>query len=232
MVVIPDHLDSISGNELKNLSLTYHDDDMKREQLVYGAYVLFLAALMALVMAAPLLAFHGGGQALYDAFGYTCHQKLSRSLCVFYDGGYWVGDCTPQDGVLTNTVADRKSEKVAVGSATGYKMPVCSRDFAIYGAMLLAALLYPLVRPLGSRGVWPAIGLVLALVPLGLDGGLQLVSETGLLPFVYESTNAMRLFTGGLAGLVATFYAIPLLMGMFGGEDKSAPKKTETQRTD
>lgn len=188
---------------------------MKREHIVYGGYTLFLAAVMALVMAAPLLAFGGGGQALYDAFAYTCHQKLSRSLCIFSDGGYWVGDCTPQNGVLTNSVADRESKRVDAGSAVGYKMPVCSRDFAIYGAMLLAALLYPLVRPVGSREVWPAAGLVLALVPLGLDGGLQLVSETGILPFIYESTNAMRLFTGGLAGFVATFYAIPLLMSMF-----------------
>ncbi len=192
---------------------------MERRHLIYLTYVIFFAALTGLMVAAPLLAFGGDGKALYDAFAYTCHQKLSRSLCVFSDGAaYWLGDCTPQDGTLVNTAADRTAEKVSAGGITGYKMAACARDFGIYGAMLLAALVYPLVRPVGERKVWPAIWLVAALVPIGLDGGIQLLSETGLLPFVYESTNAMRLLTGTLAGFAATFYALPLLMSMFDGD--------------
>jgi uncharacterized membrane protein len=201
---------------------------MKREHAIYGAYTIFFAVLTGLIIATPLAAFGGGGQALYDAFSYTCHQKLSRSLCVFSDGGsYWAADCTPQNGVLTNAASDRNAKMAVAGNAMGYKMPVCSRDFGIYGAMLLAAVVYPLVRPLGTKQVWPAIWLVIALVPLGIDGGLQLVSETGLLSFVYESSNAVRLLTGALAGFAATFYAIPLLMGMFlqdGAEKKAGAK--------
>jgi uncharacterized membrane protein len=52
-------------------------------------------------------------------------------------------------------------------------------------------------------------------VPIGLDGGLQLASDTGLVAFAYESTNMIRVITGGIAGLAASFYAIPVLMNMF-----------------
>jgi len=54
------------------------------------------------------------------------------------------------------------------------------------------------------------------------------VSEFGFLPFVYESTNAMRLFTGFLAGFAASLYAIPILMNMFGTDDGET-KKGKTQ---
>jgi len=196
---------------------------MERAYLVYGAYLLFFIVLVGLLLAVPILSFGSSQSALYDAFSYTCHQKLSRSLCVFSDGrSYWLGDCTPQNGTLVNTAADRTTVKVSLDGSTGYKMPACSRDFGIYGAMLLGGLLYPFVRRLDDRTVWPAVWLVVALIPIGLDGGIQLLSDINLLPFVYESSNAMRLFTGGLAGFVSAFYAIPLLMNMFsaGGQAK------------
>jgi uncharacterized membrane protein len=189
---------------------------MERAYVIYGIYMLFFAVLAGLLLAVPLLAFGSDQDALYGAFAYTCHQKLSRSMCVFSDGAaYWLGDCLPQNGALVNTAADRTAIKVAMDGVTGYKMPACARDFGIYGAMLLGALVYPLVRDIRDRSVWPAIWLIAALVPIALDGGIQLLSETGLLPFVYESSNTMRLFTGALAGIAASFYAIPLLMNMF-----------------
>jgi uncharacterized membrane protein len=195
---------------------------MERAYIIYGAYVLFFAVLTGLLIGVPLLSFGSDQTALYKAFAYTCHQKLSRSLCVFGDGmAYWLGDCTAQNGTLVNTVTDRTGTKVVADGITGYKMPACSRDFGIYGAMLLGALVYPLVRNIKDTRVWPAIWLIAALVPIGLDGGIQLLSETGILPFIYESGNAMRLFTGALAGVAASFYAIPLLMNMFdAGEEK------------
>lgn len=190
--------------------------------------MLFFVVLVGLMVATPLLAFGSDQSALYGAFSYTCHQKISRSLCIFSDGAsHWLGDCTPQNGTLVNTLADRTTIKVALDGVTGYKMPACSRDFGIYGAMLLGGLVYPFVRRLDDRDVWPAIWLVVALVPIALDGGIQLLSDMGVLPFVYESSNAVRLLTGGLAGIASAFYAIPLLMNMFGAGEKSAAKKAK-----
>ncbi len=204
---------------------------MTREAYIYGIYVLLFALLVGLIIVTPILSFSQDTSVLYKAFSYTCHQKISRSLCVFSDGkNYWIGDCTPQDSVFVDTAADSATIKEEYTSGTttiiGYKMPVCSRDVGIYGAMLLAALIYPLFRDINEKKVWPAIWLILAIVPLALDGTIQLISEFGFLPFVYESTNAMRLFTGFLAGFAASIYAIPILMNMFGTEDaKDRPRK-------
>jgi uncharacterized membrane protein len=110
---------------------------------------------------------------------------------------------------------------VKSGDAIGYKMPVCSRDFGLYAALLMGALVYPIVRELKDRRVPPPVFFLLALVPIALDGGLQLgtilLSSMGTIDFVYESTNVLRLITGVIAGFAASFYAIPLLMNMFGG---------------
>ena len=206
---------------------------MDRETVVYAAFVLFFAILMALIIATPLLSFTQDESVIYKAFSYTCHQKISRSLCVFSDNrSYWIGDCTNQSGVFVDDIQDRETIKVVVDTAAGpvigYKMPVCSRDVGIYGAILLGALLYPLFRDIKDKNVWPAIWLILAMVPIGLDGGIQLVSEMGFLPFVYESSNAMRLATGAIAGFAAALYAIPILMNMFGGEEKHHPTHGKT----
>jgi len=205
---------------------------MAREHYIYGVYVIVFIILSGLIIATPLLSFSQDTTVLYKAFAPTCHQKISRSLCILSDGkGYWMGDCTPQGSGFVNNLADSRTVMVqykdGTTTITGYKMPVCARDFGIYGAMLLAALIYPLIRDIKEDKVWPAVWLIAAMVPIALDGGIQLVSEMGLLPFIYESTNAMRLFTGAIAGFAASLYAIPILMNMF----RAGPimKKKETK---
>ena len=198
---------------------------MKTYELAYTLYMGFFILLVGAIFIVPVLAFTGDMGWAYGAFSVTCHQKLSRSLCLFSDGAsYWIADCLPQAGQFVNTIADRTQIRVENDGIIGFKMPVCSRDIGLYLAMLIGGLVYPLVLGIENRRVWPAIWLVLAVVPLGLDGGIQLVSELGLLPFVYESTNAIRLLTGAIAGLVAAFYAIPMLVNLIHGKDEG-PKK-------
>ncbi len=187
---------------------------MNRAQLVYAAYMVFFTLLVGLVFITPLLAFEQDMELAYGAFSYTCHQKLSRSLCLFNDGGYAISDCAPQQGNYITDPSDKTSIRVEKDGVVGYKLPVCSRDIALYAAMLLGGLLYPLARELDDKGVYPAIFLVIAIIPIGIDGGLQFISDIGLLPFVYESTNLIRLITGGIAGLAAAFYAIPILVNI------------------
>jgi uncharacterized membrane protein len=204
---------------------------MKRAYIIYGAYMLFFLVLVGTIVATPLLSFAGSQSALYSAFSYTCHQKISRSLCIFSDDTtHWLGDCTPQNGTFVNTLADKTTVSVVIDGITGYKMPVCSRCFAIYAAMLFGGLIYPFVRKLNNKEVWPAKWLILALVPIGIDGTVQLLSDVRLLPFVYESTNEIRLITGGLAGLAAAFYAIPLLMNMFDAEEETKPAQKAAKK--
>lgn len=189
---------------------------MEREHVIYAIYVVFFVILVGLVLITPFLAFSRDVGFIYDAFSHTCHQKLSRSLCVFSGGqGFWVADCIPQKGEYIADRADRTEIRVETDGQVGYKMPVCSRDIGLYAAILLGGAIYPIVRELKDKNVYPAIYLIIAIVPLGLDGGLQLLSDTSLLPLAYESTNAIRLLTGAIAGLASTFYAMPVLMNLF-----------------
>ena len=193
---------------------------MDRADLIYYTYVLALFVFMSSIVLTPYLAFTSDMSGAYKAFEYTCHQKLSRSLCLFGSvSGYWIADCTNQSGKYVNDIADRNTIRVEAGSSVGYKLPVCARDLGIYGAMLIAAVIYPYFRKIDERDVFPAIYFALALIPIGLDGGVQLVSDMGLLPFVYESTNLIRLLTGAIAGGAASFYAIPILVNLFGQEE-------------
>ena len=77
------------------------------------------------------------------------------------------------------------------------QMPFCARDVAIYTFMAIGIALsvFPMMpsydRINNLRWQW----LVLALIPIGIDG-------TGQLLGYWESTNLMRFLTGGLCGLV------------------------------
>ncbi len=199
---------------------------MERATAIYIIYMSFFIILLGAIFLTPLLSFSMDMGASYNAFSYTCHQKISRSQCLFSDGkGYWIGDCTPQNGTFVDTLSDRTQIKVQYGDVTGFKLPVCARDIGLYLSMLIGGLVYPFVRRLDDRYVYPAIYLVIAMVPIGIDGTVQLVSDIGLLPFVYESTNEMRLITGFIAGFVAAFYAIPILVNLAAGDGGEAAVK-------
>ncbi|UCG68794.1 MAG: DUF2085 domain-containing protein, partial [Thermoplasmata archaeon] len=74
----------------------------------------------------------------------------------------------------------------------GNQMPFCVRDIAIFFGMALGLGIVLFIRiPLKW---WWLIG---GLVPIGLDGTVQLLTP-------YESNNLFRLLTGGLAGVVTT----------------------------
>ncbi|MEW5937629.1 MAG: DUF2085 domain-containing protein [Candidatus Thermoplasmatota archaeon] len=73
------------------------------------------------------------------------------------------------------------------------QMPYCARCTAVFASLPLGLLLYFVFRrPLNP--LW----LIVALVPLGIDGGLQLLTD-------YESTNIVRAITGSLAGGAAGY---------------------------
>jgi uncharacterized membrane protein len=74
----------------------------------------------------------------------------------------------------------------------GNQMPFCSRDVAIFFGMAFGLLITLFIR--FELKFWWLIG---GLVPIGIDGTLQLLTS-------YESNNFLRLITGLLAGLVAT----------------------------
>ncbi|MFH0884169.1 MAG: DUF2085 domain-containing protein [Candidatus Micrarchaeota archaeon] len=211
---------------------------MDKAKIAYAGYMFFFLLFVGSMIIVPFLAFRDDMGFAYDAFVPTCHQKLSRSLCIFNGNeSYWIADCTTQNEGYVSDLNDRRGIRVESGGVVGYKMPVCSRDFGIYFAMLLAGAIYPFVRRLELRSMYPAAYLILAMVPIAIDGGLQLLTEidkplfgSNIMPFEYESTNLMRLLTGVIAGFAASFYAIPILVNIFGGPVYE--KRAEEMRID
>lgn len=70
----------------------------------------------------------------------------------------------------------------------GNQMPVCSRCSGIFISIGISAMIFVFFRI--KMPFWMIIALI---VPLALDGGIQLISS-------YESSNIIRLITGILAG--------------------------------
>ena len=130
---------------------------------------------------------------LYDGFSLICHQLTSRSLCLFDDG---IRDCVAQ--------ADSKEKIVTVDGKRGYKFPVCSRDMSFYFFMLVGGILLPFFMDVNSKKVPPIYLLVIAIAPMAIDGLTQAIG-------LRESTNFIRIVTGGIAGFVVPFYLIPAL---------------------
>ncbi len=80
----------------------------------------------------------------------------------------------------------------------GNEMPFCSRDVGVFVGLVAGMVLAIVARP-KPRILLPLLGLL----PMAIDGGLQLVSA-------YESSNLLRLATGLLAGV-----SIALLLHVF-----------------
>ncbi len=196
---------------------------MAGSKLPYALFIAFLLLLNGAIFYVPYAASKGDANAslMYAAFGPTCHQLTSRSNCLFVssaDGSYSFGDCLQSD-VLSYT----RENEVEQNGRLGYKLPVCARDVAIYLAMLLGALVLPFVRRVESD-VWPNKWLlVVACVPIAIDGFTQLFG-------LRESSNLLREVTGVIVGFALPFYIVPMLNSLWEiVEEKLAKKKTKKQ---
>jgi uncharacterized membrane protein len=68
---------------------------------------------------------------------------------------------------------------------------------------LVSVVCYPFFLPIDNRKTPNKFLLLFSLIPLGLDGFLQLFT-------VYESTNLLRFFTGLLFGGILPLYLLPV----------------------
>ncbi len=170
-------------------------------------YFLLLAALLGLngaIFFTAYLASEGSpaAQDLYAAFAPSCHQLTTRSLCLYKydaDGHFGIGDCLPM-----STFSLSRANEVYYPEKVAYKLPVCSRDVAIYFSMLIGLLALPRLQRIESQK-WPnRFILVAAAIPIGIDGVGQLLG-------LWESTNTVRVATGALIGIVLPFYLLPIL---------------------
>jgi uncharacterized membrane protein len=87
----------------------------------------------------------------------------------------------------------------------GRQFAVCSRCTGLYSGFAVAALAYPLIRPLKVTDTPPRLWLILAAVPLAIDFALGYFA-------IWQNNHVSRFATGALLGAVAVFYIVPGLM--------------------
>ena len=160
--------------------------------LTWGLYV-------GLPILAPILMLTGHprlGNVIYTAYKVACHQIPWRS---FFIGGSQIVYTYEE---LIALVGPALTERYIGDATIGYKVAICQRDVATYGTILLAGLVFGLVRRrLKPLPIW---AFVLSLVPMGIDGLTQLFG-------LRESDWQLRMITGALFGLTSIWLAYPYL---------------------
>ncbi|MEW5748662.1 MAG: DUF2085 domain-containing protein [Candidatus Thermoplasmatota archaeon] len=154
-----------------------------------GAVLLMFALTAvwaALVVLAPLMVPAGTLTDLSGRVGFHDNDLLLDELSPLPHAIYWIGDAE------CHQLANRSF------FLNDNQMPFCARDVGLFVGLALASGVVTFIR----YKVNPLLVLA-GLVPIGLDGGIQLVTE-------YESNNLLRVATGLLAGA-----ALALLMAHF-----------------
>lgn len=152
---------------------------LPRRQKVMAVGCFVLGAWLALILIAPFtlpsgtVDFGNEGVVSHNDFALERRQADMSGWVAFV---YWAGD------VNCHQKHDRSY------SLNNNQLAFCSRDMALFFGLLGGILLfwrrsYPL----------PFWAILFGLVPMGLDGGIQLLGT-------YESANWLRLLTGLIAG--------------------------------
>ncbi len=141
-----------------------------------AVFFIVSAAWLVLLLTAPFMMPHGTLTDLSGRVGYHDNDAQFSSLGALPHAIYWIGDA--------------ECHQIAARSyfLNDNQMPFCARDVGLFFGIAAAFGLLTFRR----LKINPLF-VILALVPIGIDGGLQLVTD-------YESNNTLRLLTGLLAG--------------------------------
>ena len=172
-----------------------------------------MAALPALLMASG---HDSEGKLIYRGFHFLCHQYPWRSWYLKGEQPYYPLISSEGSGIKSieeasgMTLAEIHPRTFYGNPQMGYKMAVCQRDAAIYGTMALFSLCFFLSRNRIRRVDWK-LWLIAGVLPMGVDGVWQLVSQLiPELPF-RESTPFLRTLTGAFFGFFTCWYLLPTL---------------------
>jgi len=178
---------------------------------------------VGLPFAAPTLmkaGLDGPAAVIYTMYSPLCHQFAFRSWFLFGERPYYEAEgFKALTGIDPFDLTDRFRAKLFVGNEImGYKVAYCERDIAIYGAILIAGMVFGVLRSRGIK-VRPANFILYGLIgigPIALDGFSQLFSQP---PFNFialrESTPFFRTLTGSLFGLMNVWLAYPYMEESF-----------------
>ncbi|MCC6146493.1 MAG: DUF2085 domain-containing protein [Anaerolineaceae bacterium] len=160
-------------------------------------------------------------KAIYTIYSPLCHQLAFRSFFLFGDQLYYpralanIGNLLSYESFTGQGVINLLAARSFIGNVVmGYKVALCQRDIAIYGAILLFGFVFVLSKRRIKSLPW-YLWIILGLFPIGLDGFSQL---PGLLQnhlpswiVLRESTPFLRELTGGMFGFATAWYVYPIL---------------------
>lgn len=163
-----------------------------------------IALYLILPTMAPALekiGLHTPASLIYSAYSVTCHQLPERSYFLFGERPLYSLSALESHG-LESGLGLFQRRAFHGNEVSGYKVGICQRDVAIYGSVLLAGLLFGLLR---GRLRPPSLKIFLIfLIPIALDGSTQLFG-------LRESNWLLRTITGALFGGACVWLAYPYL---------------------
>jgi uncharacterized membrane protein len=166
--------------------------------LIFGIYV-FLPFLAPLFM---YIGWAGLGKAIYTVYSFLCHQLPERSYFLL---GSNISYSIPEIQSAWKVTIDPLILRQFIGNPEmGWKVAWSDRMVSMYVSTWLFGLIW---WPLRKRiKILPWWGLLLFLLPMGVDGTSHLISDLYGLGQGFRDSNAwLSQLTGGI--LPASFYA-------------------------
>ncbi len=193
----------------------------RRYMVILNAIAFFYVFLAILAPVFMKVGLQAPARVIYKVYSPLCHQLAFRSFFLFGEQPYYPRELAGVEGIFTYGEAtgfdeyDLVTARQFLGNeAMGYKMALCERDIAIYGAILIFGIIFSLTGKKIPPLPW-YLWILIGLGPIGLDGFSQLLSQTGLDIFNWlplrESTPLLRSMTGGLFGLMTAWFGYPYL---------------------
>jgi uncharacterized membrane protein len=171
----------------------------------------FVGVYLGLSFLAPVLMKFGAtapASWIYTVYSYTCHQLGYRSFFLFGERPFYPrAEFADATGINPDDLWGARA--FDGNSVLGYKMALCERDVAIYASLFVAGIAFHFLR----RNIKPlhwTLWLAFGILPMGLDGGTQLLSYLPFLSFpARESTPLLRVLTGAMFGVASVWFAYP-----------------------
>jgi uncharacterized membrane protein len=143
----------------------------------------------------------GPARVIYLVYSPACHQLPDRSYFLFGQSPVYSLDELESSSVLPGSGLLERRRYIG-DEMLGWKVALCERDVAIYGAMLIAGIIFALLRSRVRRLALPVF--VLFVIPIAVDGLTQL--------FGLRTSNWwLRTITGALFGAGVVWLVYPYI---------------------
>ena len=181
---------------------------------------IFTLIYVGLPFLAPVLmraGLPGPANVIYKGYGVVCHQFAFRSWFLFGEQNYYprseanLPNVESYQAVTGLPGDDLWAARGYIGNKEiGYKVALCERDVAIYVGILLFGLIFGLTKRRLFGLPW-YLWIILGILPIGLDGFSQLLSQPPLNLIPYrESTPLLRVASGFLFGFMTAWFGYPI----------------------